>query len=506
MNYQIVFIVIACGILIADAQINDHYISPYTATNNPYALSAVLNPPTCVTDITIQGFDQHCTRNDRCNDGPGHGLREADIECLHGTYCSTVGFGCVCDSGTYSSRSCGKTNGGPLEYLNSKSGHCVHFDYTNPLGPGGGRCSCDPYLPGATCTSDDTRWLYCRARGRADVCPCDINKSGYGCDQECNVHYCSFHQVGGACKQSLLQNTCSACSAGWGPQQDDTNYLERDPFYAQVWCSVPFGVDRLNPSGPIQECNGVGFAVDVAIVLSIFGLPSSFQLLASDPTSDVPHFNTHPLYIQQSLDVRYPSGPHMITPTNMSFTTPIQTYTSYYNSLQPTTCLSCDPGYSPHGAQCVASTCKAWTSCHATDAACIEFNRSPYPTSGSVYVTSQLCAGTMYDGSTVPRGHCRNDPNNPLVFDCLCENGYGGLGCEIVMCSWSNGLSCSGNGMCNNASNRCICNDGWVGMACELASSESTCNTYGQTTDTGSVQHTSSMMIYEEKLTRTARY
>lgn len=97
------------------------------------------------------------------------------------------------------------------------------------------------------------------------------------------------------------------------------------------------------------------------------------------------------------------------------------------------------------------------------------------------YTTSQLCAATMFVGSTIQRGTCAvTSIANVPTYACACASGYGGPDCGMLRCSWANGQVCAGNGACNVASNRCICNDGWIGMSCEIISAVDTCHQKGQ--------------------------
>lgn len=60
--------IIVCGLLVTDAQINDHWVDDAVNEYDVFHINLNLYEiPTCGTDATIQGFDQNCARHPLCN-------------------------------------------------------------------------------------------------------------------------------------------------------------------------------------------------------------------------------------------------------------------------------------------------------------------------------------------------------------------------------------------------------------------------------------------------------
>lgn len=318
-----------------------------------------------------------------------------------------------------------------------------------------------PMLPGASCAQVDRDRLYCSKMGvynEADgTCKCAPQRSGADCSFACSNSYCSGHAR--SCNTTATQNMCGVCDAGWGPAQRIGNAIDADPTYAYRWCNTPVGADiapRLTPSVDPVECNGVGFAVDPAhMQVALAGLGASVVAFGGNSLA-VP-FDTHPLRIRRQLEL----SAAQLAP-----------YQAMYDATERSQCVYCEDGWDASGGECLVSTCRAWTACHASDVACIA--AAPH----RAYTTGLKCGGTMFEGSLRPRGTCTRAGR---VMQCACEDGYGGADCGEVRCSWANGRACNGRGTCDEARNRCVCAAGWVGAACEMKDDASSCSAHGQT-------------------------
>lgn len=89
----------------------------------------------------------------------------------------------------------------------------------------------------------------------------------------------------------------------------------------------------------------------------------------------------------------------------------------------------------------------------------------PKPKSGPFQ--GQPCSGPVF-------GQCVSDGHKGT--QCQCNNGFTGTDCRSITCPsylYANGMVCSGNGYCDNATpnvasnGRCICKQGYFGDACE---------------------------------------
>lgn len=349
---------------------------------------------------------------------------------------------------------------------------------------------------GVTVGNEGTELMDPNSAAQGQLCNCNVDYYGPHCLSSCSDYYCSGHALNDACTLATssamqfelgatglyqINSMCMNCTAGWGPSQlsglpedstvgatsiDIQSLSSLDADYNQTWCSAAYGPslasgDALTVPLPNRECAGVGFVMSIDYIRSMFEIAQPF--LAYDGASL--YLDSHPSRMYLWLSTAVISGP--ITMSGAAFTQKLATYRAAYNSNPKKTCVYCDVNYIRSGATglCVPSVCNAWTACSITDRAC----------TSSSYTTGLLCGGYMHANSALPRGEC---VITPQTASCQCADGYSGLDCGEVRCSWSNGLSCSGNGNCNEPTNRCICDDGWAGMACEIP--DSLCSGNGQ--------------------------
>jgi hypothetical protein len=334
----------------------------------------------------------------------------------------------------------------------------------------------------------------------------------------CASVLCVGNAAGGMCTDAYgnaipvtatgtTEGYCTQCASGWGPAQpaylantggstqQSLTAVQIATRYLYQWCSVPYGqtvarADVLKSITTWKECNGVGFFVDPALIISAFsitynGAPLPVSMLrAYDPSKTPPGFDTHPSLITGSLQARFGSGNGYSYNTDRSA---LDLYNQNVYTISFTaypTCAYCDPGYSLYGATCILDTTQPWIACHSTDRACSIYSLSQnYGIIGNSYPTGLACGQMMYTGAAyyLPRGQPvvrLYSPQMPAMY-CACSDGYAGGDCGQVRCAWSNGQSCSANGQCDEPSNRCICNAGWVGAACEIPLAS--CNAHGQT-------------------------
>ena len=81
-------------------------------------------------------------------------------------------------------------------------------------------------------------------------------------------------------------------------------------------------------------------------------------------------------------------------------------------------------------------------------------------------------SGVECDSLCSGQGTCQNNT-------CDCGfNGYRGDWCQIRGCPGYN-IDCSGNGDCNSATGQCVCNEGFKGVGCHIPSCPQDCNSVG---------------------------
>ncbi|OQS03053.1 leishmanolysin-like peptidase, partial [Thraustotheca clavata] len=49
---------------------------------------------------------------------------------------------------------------------------------------------------------------------------------------------------------------------------------------------------------------------------------------------------------------------------------------------------------------------------------------------------------------------------------CLCNPGYNGADCSLIICPAKNGVECAGHGTCDGTTGQCNCNQGYTGLSC----------------------------------------
>jgi hypothetical protein len=377
-------------------------------------------------------------------------------------------------------------NGGIcIRYINNK---CVEYS-TYCTASGSSSATATLHIPDYTCG-------YQYAPASCPVLMCVGNAAGGLCTDGCGVPI----QV--TATNTATEGYCTQCANGWGPPQArycpyGTPYLDAVQTaarYLYQYCSVPFGPSLLPTDITVvgyqriaksRECNGVGLFVMPAVIIAMFSitsngspLPASAFLAYNSIYTAATNFDTHPSNIQNSLYYRYGSNFD-------SSAAALENYNQQIYTVDFTphpSCVYCDPGYTPYGASCIVDTSTAWTKCHITDRACTLYMASQSLAIGN-YWTGLVCGQMMYNGAgyILQRGQ-RMNTMPPLVLSvyCQCADGYAGNDCGEVRCAWSNGLSCSSNGYCDEPSNRCICASGWVGAACEIPLAN--CNApHGQT-------------------------
>ena len=73
------------------------------------------------------------------------------------------------------------------------------------------------------------------------------------------------------------------------------------------------------------------------------------------------------------------------------------------------------------------------------------------------------------------RGTCLIDPSSPAVGRCLCKEGFGGVGCEVIKPCPHN---CRGRGVCIEG--QCECVRGWKGPSCDDPKCAHDCSGHGE--------------------------
>ena len=239
------------------------------------------------------------------------------------------------------------------------------------------------------------------------------------------------------------------------------------------FCNLLYGNSILNPNGPPEECNGVGYSINLDRVATILGIRRDLlNVIRRDAGMEI-NFNPVVLirsykepdvfaYInetnQQARITTHPAFAN-ITITDSQW----REYAIYYYQQNINTKCSCAYGYSstPDGL-CVAGSCERWTTIHPSDT----FTTNP---------NGRTCGG--FDRSAV------GCVETPPTRSCVCREGFAGLACEQVLCAHANGAVCSGNGYCDKEYNTCVCKFNYVGIACEIKlDSSAPCNNNGQQT------------------------